>query len=959
MLYIESHRSTTEKELPSTRTSKEQDRDLETEESSTGSEDDDDNPDQLVDRWLNLQQKILIRSNQRLPADQHVDTKIARYDAQARSIERDILFDSTIAKARWQPLQRALQIQIGQAEKSTRAASKPEREELHDDSTEQDMFENDGALGDLFESVADETATSEDAENGTSMTIRDFGTWKGLAPQRVLLDAAKDKFQPNGMRYISLSATNYSSRLQLQLRWHKNPAIDEHGLKSLPDGVHFHEVDNTWQLRMVSVATRTAAQSESFLATVALSLLMSTSFVNASTLQRLPKTWRQLCQDLHSDYLELIAQEDTKILKHIRDILSSTHALSASDGSLAQDIPKQSRSDKPITADVHNRPMVQDTHQRWCQKARSAAFQRMLAVRQQLPVYAYKHSILETFEDNNLFLVCADTGAGKSTQIPSYLLEHHLSRGIDFNILVTQPRKISAISLARRVSNELGEDDDAIGTRRSVVGYTVRMDSKLSSSTRLTFATTGVLLRMIQESADLDHVDCLVLDEVHERTMEIDLLFIALKKLQQRRPGLKIVLMSATVNAAKFSSYFDKAPVLEIPGRTFPVEVCFLEDAIEETLNNFGAADNGVSPVEQQDYLDEADSEEVDKDQEEDLSRYNIATRNVLSQYNHTKIDYNLLVKLASVIATKPSYQTYSNAILIFMPGIAEIRRLHNLLLATKIFQSRWTFHLLHSSFSTQELELAFRQPSPGYRKIVIATNIAETAITIPDVTAVIDTCREKVMRFEERRQISRLTEGLISRASARQRRGRAARVRAGLCFHLVTRYRFEIKMQESTTPEMLRLSLQEPIMRIKVWGLGQAEEVLAAAIDPPSSKNVRRALARLQDVGAINKNEQLTTLGRQLAKLPLDVTLAKMAVYGVLFRCIDAIVTVIASFFVKEIFDKQKGSASRAAFAQSDSDLLAVVHAHRGWQKARQAGAGTQFCHKYYLNVHALQQLE
>ena len=418
---------------------------------------------------------------------------------------------------------------------------------------------------------------------------------------------------------------------------------------------------------------------------------------------------------------------------------------------------------------------------------------------------------------------------------------------------------------------------------------------------------------------------------------------------------------SATVNAAKFSSYFDNAPVLDIPGRTFPVEVGFLEDAIEQTRDIQGPDGSSFSESATPADTEDSDDGTLAKETLTGLENYSTTTKRIISQYDSKRIDYELIVKLSSAIATKPKYIAYSSAILIFMPGIAEIRRLHSLLLSHRVFSTKWTIHMLHSSFSTQELEQAFMLPPPGHRKIVIATNIAETGVTIPDVTAVIDTCKEKVMRFDERRQLSRLTEGLIARASARQRKGRAARVREGLCFHLVTRHRYETKMPEQTTPEMLRLSLQEPILRVKIWKLGPIEEVLASAIDPPNAKNVRRAAMKLQNVGAIDTAESLTPLGSILAKLPLDVALGKLAVYGVIFQCLDVILTVIATFSIKSIFVENAHSttSSRAAFARGESDFLTTYNAYLGWRKASKAGTGQHFCHKYHLSQFQLQQLQ
>ena len=279
-------------------------------------------------------------------------------------------------------------------------------------------------------------------------------------------------------------------------------------------------------------------------------------------------------------------------------------------------------------------------------------------------------------------------------------------------------------------------------------------------------------------------------------------------------------------------------------------------------------------------------------------------------------------------------------------------------------FQNGWVVHLLHSSFSSDDLEKAFERPPARHGKIVIATNIAETGITIPDVTAVIDSCREKIMRFDERRQLSKLTEAFISRSSARQRRGRAARVQEGLCFHLVTRYRHDNLLLEHHVPEMLRLSLQDPILRIKVWNLGDIEQTLTEAFDPPTARNVRRAIQLLKDVNALTDTESLTSLGRQLAKLPLDIWLGKLVLHGVTFACLDAAVFIAAMLSATSPFTDSGRSdgravAARLAFSKGDSDLLLVYNAYCGWRRACLAGNVYDFCKKNFLNHSTLSQIE
>jgi ATP-dependent RNA helicase DHX29 len=422
--------------------------------------------------------------------------------------------------------------------------------------------------------------------------------------------------------------------------------------------------------------------------------------------------------------------------------------------------------------------------------------------------------------------------------------------------------------------------------------------------------------------------------------------------------------MSATVDAKKFSDYFNGAPILDLPGRTFPVEVGFLEDAVEAT-HQLKDGQEGVSlpPDEDQEY-DDFSLNEKGRPVISSPDKYSLQTQRALANMDEYRIDYSLIARLAMCIATLPKYAKYSSAILIFMPGIGEMRRLQNQLLSTKTFARNWVIHLLHSTFSTEDLERAFERPPPSHRKIVIATNIAEAGITIPDVTAVIDTCKEKIMRFDERRQLSRLTEGFISRSSARQRRGRAARVQDGLCFHLVTKHRHDNLMLEQQVPEMLRLSLQDPMLRIKVWDLGSIEDTLNEAIDPPSRKNVLRAIEKLKDAGALTKQEVLTSLGQQIARLPLEVSLAKLAIFGVIFRCLDPVLAIIALLTSKSPFLPVSASQgpqtdARHTFSRGDSDLLSSLNVYEIWKKAKVARTAADFCRKNHVHDQTMSQIE
>lgn len=533
-------------------------------------------------------------------------------------------------------------------------------------------------------------------------------------------------------------------------------------------------------------------------------------------------------------------------------------------------------------------------------------------------------------------------------------------------IYCAEPRRISAVSLARRVSEELGENRGDLGTNRSLVGYSIRLESNTSRETRLVYATTGIVMRMLEGSNDLSEITHLVLDEVHERTIDSDFLLIVLKKLMERRPDLKVVLMSATVDSDRFSNYLGGAPVLQVPGRTFPVRTQYLEDAVELTGYQVGDEGKNVRMVD----LDDDVEPEVDNSSKAalmaELTQYSSRTRTALAQMDEYRIDHDIILQLISKISSEEAYEPYSKAILVFMPGLAEIRTLNDMLLGHPHFGSAsWNVYPLHSSIATEEQEDAFVVPPPGVRKIVIATNIAETGITIPDVTCVIDTGKHKEMRFDERRQLSRLVDTFISRANAKQRRGRAGRVQEGLCFHMFTKYRHDRLINEQQTPEMLRLSLQDLAIRVKICKIGGIEETLGEALDPPSHKNIRRAIDALIDVRALTVAEELTPLGHQLARLPLDVFLGKLILLGTVFRCLDMALTVAALLSSKSPFSapfgqRAQADAARTAFRRGDSDLLTVYNAYIAWRRVcRTTGKDFQFCRKNYLNQQTLSNIE
>ena len=721
------------------------------------------------------------------------------------------------------------------------------------------------------------------------------------------------------MSYRTTSLSSFSIRVALLVRWSKDQDIP---LSSLLPSVETLSNPRTIKVEMKTISTPDTAQAEAYVSTMAIFLIFYTSQKEKIHL-RLPPVWRDLWEELAVIRNAEVDAVDRSDLKGIRQLVEdnsrgndvepekverTSHPIVTNEGLSEVKLP----SDELEATSINSDNIVS----LWRAKSSSPRFQSMLKSRSTLPIWSFKSELLQSISKHQVVIICGETGCGKSTQVPSLILEEELANGRPCKIYCAEPRRISAISLARRVSEELGEFKNDVGTTRSLVGYAIRLESQVTRQTRLIFATTGILMRMLERADDLADVTHLILDEVHERTIDSDFLLIVLRRLMVKRPDLRVILMSATVNAEQFSHYLEGAPILTVPGRTFPVRTLFLEDAIETTGYRMH---NDPS---KRDLLVEDEDENRDEKGTEiktnvDLKGYSANTRNVLANFNEYHIDYELVLTLLETVATAKQYTDYSKAILVFLPGIAEIRQMNDMLAGHRRFSQDWYVYPLHSAIPTEQQEQAFLVPPPGIRKIVLATNIAETGITIPDVTCVIDTGLHREMRFDERRQLSRLIQAFISRANAKQRRGRAGRVQNGLCFHLFTKARHDSVMAEQQTPEMLRLSLQDLVLRVKIMRLGGAEEILSEALDPPLAKNVRRAIDSLVDVGALRGGERLTPLGRQLAKLPLDVFLGKLILLGSIFKCLDTTLTIAAILSSKSPFSAPLGARAQADFAR------------------------------------------
>uniref|UniRef100_A0A3Q3SIA2 ATP-dependent RNA helicase DHX29 n=1 Tax=Mastacembelus armatus TaxID=205130 RepID=A0A3Q3SIA2_9TELE len=618
---------------------------------------------------------------------------------------------------------------------------------------------------------------------------------------------------------------------------------------------------------------------------------------------------------------------------------------------------------------------------------KSSLARKLQAEREQLPVFQHRNRVLEALQRHPVVVVAGETGSGKSTQIPQFLLEELLTGGKvaqPCNIVVTQPRRISAMSLACRVSQELGCEDGP-GSKSSLCGYQIRMENQSGEWTRLLYCTTGVLLRKLQHDRHLNSLTHIIIDEVHERSVQSDFLLTILKDIVMRRSDLQLILMSATADCDKFSSYFNRCPVITIPGRTFPVEVFHLEDIVEQTGYilekdseysqkileeeeevNISVTQKGGKTLQHQEVIVRDSSSGWDLGP--DLDHFSSRTRQVLQYMNPNKINMDLLVDLIDYLDKSPQFAEMNGAVLVFLPGLAHIQQLCDLLSSDKRFRdkNRYQIVALHSTLSSKDQAAAFTVPPAGVRKIVLSTNIAETGVTIPDVVFVIDTGKTKENKYHESSQMSSLVETFVSKASALQRQGRAGRVRNGFCFRLYPKYRFDAFMDYSI-PEILRVPLEELCLHIMKCQYGSPEDFLSRALDAPQPQSVSNAVSLLRKIGACHPDSHvLTPLGHHLASLPVNVKIGKMLIYGAILGCLEPIATIAAAITEKSPFStpmnrKEEANLAKAALALANSDHLTIYNAYLGWKNSQSEGQRVEmsYCRKHFLNRTALITIE
>ncbi|XP_057506391.1 DExH-box ATP-dependent RNA helicase DExH1 isoform X2 [Actinidia eriantha] len=588
----------------------------------------------------------------------------------------------------------------------------------------------------------------------------------------------------------------------------------------------------------------------------------------------------------------------------------------------------------------------------------------MQLFREKLPAFKMKSEFLKAVAANLVLVVSGETGCGKTTQLPQFILEEEISslRGANCNIICTQPRRISAISVAARISSERGE---SLGES---VGYQIRLESKCSAQTRLLFCTTGVLIRRLVQDPYLTGVSHLLVDEIHERGMNEDFLLIILRDLLPRRPDLRLVLMSATINADLFSNYFGNAPTIHIPGMTFPVAELFLEDVLEKSrysikseFDNFQGSSRRRRRQQEskKDPLTEL-FEDVDIDSE--YKSYSTNTRQSLEAWSGSQLDLGLVESTVEYICRHEG----DGAVLVFLTGWDDISKLLDQVKANNFLRDPSKFLVLpvHGSMPTINQRAIFDRPPANIRKIVLATNIAESSITIDDVVYVIDCGKAKETSYDALNKLACLLPSWISKASAHQRRGRAGRVQPGVCYRLYPKLIHDAMLQYQL-PEILRTPLQELCLHIKSLQLGAIGSFLSKALQPPDPLSVQNAIELLKTIGALDDREELSPLGRHLCTLPLDPNIGKMLLMGSIFQCLDPALTIASALahrdpFVLPVNRKEDADEAKRSFAgDSCSDHIALLKAFEGWKDAKRYGKERAFCWENFLSPVTLQMME
>ncbi|XP_028326650.1 pre-mRNA-splicing factor ATP-dependent RNA helicase DHX16 [Gouania willdenowi] len=521
--------------------------------------------------------------------------------------------------------------------------------------------------------------------------------------------------------------------------------------------------------------------------------------------------------------------------------------------------------------------------------------QSMQEVRRSLPIFPYREDLLAAIDQHQMLVIEGETGSGKTTQIPQYLLEHGYTKG-GMKIGCTQPRRVAAMSVAARVAEEMSVK---LGNE---VGYSIRFEDYTSERTILKYMTDGMLLREFLTEPDLASYSVIIIDEAHERTLHTDILFGLIKDIARFRSDLKVLVASATLDTQRFSCFFDDAPVFRIPGRRFPVDIFYTK-------------------APEADYLEAC------------------------------------VVSVLQIHVTQPT-----GDILVFLTGQEEIEACCELLqercrrLGSKI--AELLVLPIYANLPSDMQAKIFNPTPPGARKVVVATNIAETSLTIDGIIYVIDPgfCKQK--SYNARTGMESLIVTPCSRASANQRAGRAGRVAAGKCFRLYTAWAFKHEMEETTVPEIQRTNLGNVVLLLKSLGINDL--VHFDFMDPPPHETLVLALEQLYALGALNHLGELTKLGRRMAELPVDPMLSKMILASEQYKCSEEVLTIAAMLSVNNsIFYRPKDKVvhadnARMNFLMPGGDHMVLLNVYTQWVES---GHSTQWCYENFIQFRSMRR--
>ena len=536
------------------------------------------------------------------------------------------------------------------------------------------------------------------------------------------------------------------------------------------------------------------------------------------------------------------------------------------------------------------------------------ARKKIEADRRSLPIYPYRDDLIKAVEDHQTIVIVGETGSGKTTQIPQYMWEAGFAKEEGVRIGCTQPRRVAAMSVATRVADEVG---CKLGNE---VGYSIRFEDRTSDKTKVKYLTDGMLLREFLGEPDLKSYGVMMVDEAHERTLHTDVLFGLVKDIARFRPEIKLLISSATLDAEKFSEYFDFAPIFRIPGRRYPVDILYTKQP-------------------EADYMDA------------------------------------VVVSVLQIHAQEPE-----GDILVFCTGQEEIEALEETL-NTRVKQSQSTNDdedggrskrlaelvvcPIYASLPT-DLQQKIFEPAPEKgRKCVLATNIAETSLTIDGIKYVIDPgfCKQK--SYNPRSGMESLVVTPTSQASAMQRAGRAGRTSAGKCYRLYTAWSFQNELDPNTVPEIQRTNLGNVVLMLKSLGINDLMHF--DFMDPPPAETLLRALEQLYALGALNDRGELTKLGRRMAEFPLDPMLSKTLIASDKYKCVDEVATVCAMLSCgNTIFYRPKekqllADHAHKAFHLGDvGDHLALMNVFNSWQDSDYS---TQWCFENFVQHRSMKQ--